>query len=294
MNNLLPAQPVINNIPVTPQAPVAPTSVPIQPTSQVPVSPVPVTPTAPNNNLTPTLTLSQLKQNIDALQSKGAQTSDIQSYVNNYQVSPTGGYTLKGYKAPTSASTSQPSDFLHPIDSLSQQLSGAYNTAKQGITDAGGDFNKGGLGNVLKGLASGTLGLGSAAVQALFSPVSAVANTIIPGDNNLGSDTAKGAVAGAAIGSILPGPGTLAGAGIGALFGGGMDIVNHVKDAILNNTNASPEDKALVNNALNVGLAVLGAKAGGADLADLNPSDIVDNVKANLSDVTCRSQRAIN
>lgn len=47
------------------------------------------------NNLTPKLTLDQLKENIDALQKKGVDHGSVQAYVNNYQKTSEGTYALK-------------------------------------------------------------------------------------------------------------------------------------------------------------------------------------------------------
>ena len=60
------------------------------------------------NNLTPTLTLSQLKENIDALGKGGMASSDIQTYVNNYARGSDGNYALKSPRSP-SGQPAQPS-----------------------------------------------------------------------------------------------------------------------------------------------------------------------------------------
>jgi len=46
------------------------------------------------NNLTPSLTLPQLQQNITALQKQGMQNTDVQNYVNNYKKGSDGNYVL--------------------------------------------------------------------------------------------------------------------------------------------------------------------------------------------------------
>ena len=51
------------------------------------------------DNLTPQLTLPQLKENIDALQKGGMSTTDVQAYVNNYKPDGNGGFVLAN--APT-------------------------------------------------------------------------------------------------------------------------------------------------------------------------------------------------
>ena len=70
------------------------------------------TTTQPNtttNNLSPTLNLVQLKQNIDALTKGGMKTPDIQNYVNNYTKGADGNYTLKGSTTTPTDNTIQPS-----------------------------------------------------------------------------------------------------------------------------------------------------------------------------------------
>ena len=52
------------------------------------------------NKLTPTLNLEQLKQNIDALKSKGFSDLKVQEYVNNYKQDQSGSYVLKNTPAP--------------------------------------------------------------------------------------------------------------------------------------------------------------------------------------------------
>ena len=183
----------------------------------------------------------------------------------------------------------QPSMFGHPLDALSQQYTGAIDTAKEATTSGANTMKQGGIGNIAHGALQSALGGASSAVQAVFAPFSASANAIVPGDNNIASDTAKGAVVGAELGTIVPGAGTLLGAGIGALFGGGMHVINSVKDAIFAHTNISPGDKAMVNNALNVGLAVIGEKVGeskgkglNTDVSQITP----DTMKANINPPT--------
>lgn len=56
------------------------------------------------NDLTPQLTLPQLKENIDALQKGGMSTSDVQAYVNNYKADGNGGFVLANAKQPSTPS----------------------------------------------------------------------------------------------------------------------------------------------------------------------------------------------
>src|ERR1035437_5029228 len=96
--------------------------------------------------------------------------------------------------------TPQPSNFLHPLDSLSNQYNNAITTAKEGVTSGSQTMQKGGIVNDVKGTAQAGLGVASAGVGAIFAPFSASADAIIPqGNSELGkfaSDTAKGAVVG--------------------------------------------------------------------------------------------------
>lgn len=178
--------------------------------------------------------------------------------------------------------------FLHPLDALSNQYNNAVTTAKEGVTSGSQEIQKG---NLIHGQAEAGLGVASAGVGALFAPFSASADAIIPqGNSELGkfaSDTAKGAVVGAELGTIVPGAGTLIGGGIGALFGAGLHVVNAVKDAIFTHTNISEPDKAMINNALNVGLAVIGEKVGSAKtegtglntpVSEITPTTMKDNL----------------
>lgn len=196
-----------------------------------------------------------------------------------------------GGKPTVQTTQAQPSTFGHPLDALSNQYNNSISTAKEGVTSGSATMQKGGVGNVSKGTAQAGLGAAAAGVGAVFAPFAASADAIIPqGNSELGkfaSDTAKGAVVGAELGSVIPGAGTLAGGGLGALFGAGMHVVNAVKDAIFAHTNISEPDKAMVNNALNVGLAVIGEKVGesktgskglNTDISDISAQSVKENL----------------
>lgn len=173
------------------------------------------------------------------------------------------------------------SEFLHPLDALSTQYNSAISTAKEGVSSGADTMAKGGAGNIVHGAAQAGLGATSGAVGATFAPFSASANAIVPGKGFL-SDVAKGGIVGGELGSIIPGAGTVAGAGIGALFGGGIHVVNAVKDAILAHSSISDADKAMINNAINTGLAIIGEKVGNAKSDEgLNApvSDVAGQVK---------------
>jgi len=180
--------------------------------------------------------------------------------------------------------------FFHPLDALSNQYNNAIATTKEGFQSGVKTAEKGGLVNNIHGAAQGGLGAASGALGAIFAPFSASADALIPeGNSELGkfaSDTAKSAVVGAEFGTIIPGAGTVLGGGIGALFGAGMHVVNRVKDAIFTHTNLSEPDKAMINNALNVGLAVIGQKVGKAETEgqglDTPVSEIPNAIRENL------------
>lgn len=185
-----------------------------------------------------------------------------------------------------------PDNFMHPLDALSNQYKSAINTAAEGVASGSQTMSRGGVGNFLHGATQAGLGAASAGVGAIFAPFSASADAMVPeGKSTVGkfaSDAAKGAVIGGELGSIIPGAGTLAGGAVGALFGGGMHVINSIKDAIFAHTSISEADKAMVNNALNVGLAVLGEKTGEAKTKPgegLNTpvSEIPGAVKKNVS-----------
>lgn len=77
--------------------------------------------------LTPTLTEQQLRENIVALQHKGVDASQVQSYVDNYQKTPTG-YSLKG-QAPAPKAPGVGAQ-------ISSAFSAGVDQAKQGYQDA--------------------------------------------------------------------------------------------------------------------------------------------------------------
>lgn len=190
--------------------------------------------------------------------------------------------------APAQA-TQQPSTFGHPLDALSDQYNNSISTATEGVTTGSQTMNKAGAGNVAKGTAQAGLGAAAATTSAVFAPFAASADAIIPqGNSALGkfaSDTAKGAVVGAELGTVVPGAGTLAGGVIGGLFGGGLSVVNSVKDAIFAHTKISDPDKAMINNAINVGLAVIGEKVGESSTGS-------KGLNADVSDITSQSVKA--
>ena len=66
------------------------------------------------NNLTPSLTLSQLQENITALQKGGQQNPQVQAYVNNYKNNGDGTYSLNQPVASTAPS--QPTGFLPSVN----------------------------------------------------------------------------------------------------------------------------------------------------------------------------------
>lgn len=177
--------------------------------------------------------------------------------------------------------------FGHPLDALSKQYEGAIQTAKEGVTSGADTMTGGGVGDYIHGAAQAGFGAASAGVGATFAPFSASADALVPGDGFV-SDVAKGGIVGAELGTIIPGAGTIAGGIIGGLFGGGMHVVNTVKDSIFAHTNISDPDKAMINNAINVGLAVLGEKIGekatNSDGLNTSVSEVPGAIKTNLSD----------
>lgn len=192
--------------------------------------------------------------------------------------------------------TQQPnsSGFLHPLDALSNQYNNAVATATEGVKAGSKTMQKGGAANIVHGAVQAGLGAAAATTGSVFAPFAASADAIIPqGNSTLGkfaSDTAKGAIVGAELGTVVPVAGTLVGGAIGGLFGAGMSVVNDVKNAIFEHTKISEPDKAMINNALNVGLAIIGEKVGenstGSKGLNTDISDITQqSVKANLPSV---------
>ena len=74
------------------------------------------------NNLTPTLNLQQMQQNIDAMQAQKVPNDQVQSYVDNYQKGADGNYTLK---------TSQT-----PVDTVMQKTGQDYSNAIPNLLNA--------------------------------------------------------------------------------------------------------------------------------------------------------------
>lgn len=79
------------------------------------------------NNLTPSLNLSQLQQNITALQKGGLTNDKVQAYVNNYKSDGKGGYTLASSQTPTESTPSLG-------DKISSDISSAGNDINSNLT----------------------------------------------------------------------------------------------------------------------------------------------------------------
>src|ERR1035437_9360104 len=104
-----------------------------------PTNPTPTTP-APQNHLTPTLNLTQLKQNIDAANKSGMSQEQVQSYVNNYTKGADGNYNLKGSTpAPSSIPKTGGNPFglptPQPLNDYKNAVGGDYMSAAKSITN---------------------------------------------------------------------------------------------------------------------------------------------------------------
>ena len=144
-----------------------------------PQTPNPVQPNAPQTpatRLTPQLSTGQLMQNIDAMKKQGAQTPDIQSYVNNYDRSDDGSYTVKGYKAPAP----EPST----ISKMGSDLMGGVNSA----VNLGKDY--------ISGQATPSKVAGTAA-DITGAPIKAVGELVPP------KIKAMGSAVGGAVGGVV-------------------------------------------------------------------------------------------
>lgn len=119
------------------------------------------------DQLTPTLSDIQIKQNIDALQKQGVANDKIQSYVNNYSKDPTGNYVLKNSpnqlpdqttKTPTNIGTNI-ADLSTKIGSGAKEVGGflANNEVNFGQDIAGA------ASNILPGSVTGATALQQAA-----------------------------------------------------------------------------------------------------------------------------------
>lgn len=105
------------------------------------------------------------------------------------------------------------------------------------------------FGGAGRALTRGLLGYGGKAVSATFAPVTAAAQTLIPGTGPL-AQAGQGATIGAAAG----GP-------VGALVGGGVGLGLAALDKLTEPLKEShPEAYANIHDAVNVGLALLGGK----------------------------------
>lgn len=204
------------------------------------------------NNLTPSLTEEQLKQNIDAMKGK-LPDPEIQSYVNNYSKNPNGGYTL----ATQLKSQQENPSFLH-------EASGDVSSALQGAGQALVDSSTGKI-NPLSGILQGT-------------------GALAGGINSLVNTTAKHLPI---VGPAVKGVEGLIGKGVGALAqtGPGQAVMGKVQNFNQTHPELSGNIGAGVNILGTVGL-VTGAGAAKEAVAGALGKDalapILEDVSAQI------------
>lgn len=86
------------------------------------------------NQLTPTLTDAQLKQNITALQQQKVSNDHIQEYVNNYQKGQNGSYVLKGSKPPPAPAPAPAPSFTDTLKSVGNAVTSSEQTLGKGLS----------------------------------------------------------------------------------------------------------------------------------------------------------------
>jgi hypothetical protein len=229
----------------------------------------PTSPT-PQNNLTPSLTLSQLQENITALQKGGKQNSEVQSYVNNYKNNGDGTYSLNT----PAQTTTQPATATQALPPTT-----AYGKATDVLQDFGnaaGSTNNALTGNsgipildALNPIGWVTKAIGGAA-NMLSSGLNATVNPYI--DN----------VIAPAVGTALRN--TIGGKNVDSIANGIKNAVNSPVGQSIEKTLTAPDVTSDLNSVKNIaGTAGIVAGAGQGAQA---MQDVIPGIKADISSVS--------